>query len=200
MALAKRALTTIESPSAHLGRFADGAAADALVRAVAETLCAADLTRSGVYIALTFGGLFDRSASSPTRTLAQRGKTTLTGWVLAHEIVEAEIERRRDSIDDARKFAAEAFELMSKSFRTLIEDWNDMPLRQSPEEVDVDVAAEFMLRTADAVRTLFAGDAARAIARAASARMIYMDNLQRSRRWKRQGSMSSREAVVDATT
>ena len=159
VALAKRALTTIESPSAHLGRFADGAAADALVRAVAETLCAADLTRSGVYIALTFGGLFDRSASSPTRTLAQRGKTTLTGWVLAHEIVEAEIERRRDSIDDARKFAAEAFELMSKSFRTLIEDWNDMPLRQSPEEVDVDVAAEFMLRTADAVRTLFAGDA-----------------------------------------
>jgi hypothetical protein len=44
------------------------------------------------------------------------------------------------------------------------------------------------------------GDAARASARAASARMIYMDNLQRSRRWKRQGSMSSREAVVDATT
>jgi hypothetical protein len=44
------------------------------------------------------------------------------------------------------------------------------------------------------------GDAARASACAASARMIYMDNLQRSRRWKRQGSMSSREAVVDATT
>jgi len=158
-ALAKRALTTIESPSAHLGRFADGAAADALARAVAETLCAADLATSGVYVALTFGGLFDRSASSPTRTLARRGKTTLAGWELAHDVIRAEIERRRHSIDDARKFAAEAFELMSKSFRTLIEDWNDMPLRQSPEDVDVDVAAEFMLRAADAVATLFAADA-----------------------------------------
>lgn len=150
--LAKRAVRMAESPGALLDRFGDGDAADALARAIAETLCAADLARSGVYVALTFGGLY---GARPKRAYAQRGKTTLAGWDLAHDVLVAEIDHRRHSIDDARRFAAETFEVMSKSFRTLIEDWNDLPLRQSAADVDVDVAAEVMLRTADVVRSLY---------------------------------------------
>ena len=150
--LAKRAIRATESPGALLDRFGDGDAADALARAIAETLCAADLARSGVYVALTFGGLY---GARPKRAYAQRGKTTLAGWDLAHDVLVAELDHRRDSIDDARCFAADAFEVMSKSFRTLIEDWNDLPLRQSAADVDVDVAAEVMLRTADVVRALY---------------------------------------------
>ena len=43
---------------------------------------------------------------------------------------------------------------MSKSFRTLIEDWSDLqPAIRA--DVDVDIAAEVMLRTADVVRSLY---------------------------------------------
>jgi len=150
--LAKRAIRVTESPGALLDRFGDGDAADALARAIAATLCAADFARSGVYVALTFGGLY---GARPKRAYAQRGKTTLAGWDLAHDVLVAELNHRRDSIDDARCFAADAFEVMSKSFRTLIEDWNDLPLRQSAADVDVDIAAEVMLRTADVVRALY---------------------------------------------
>lgn len=157
--LAKRALMVMESPEAHLHRFGDGVAAEALTRAIAETLCAADLTRSGMYVALSFGGISGRNATSSERATAKRGKTTLAGWMLAHDVLRAELSRRQKSVDDARHFAAEAFDLMSKSFRTLIEDWNEMPLRQSPEDVDVDVAAELMLGAADVARSLYDVDA-----------------------------------------
>lgn len=152
--LARRALFAMQSPREHLARFGDGAASNALVRAIAQTLCAADLTKAGVYVALTFGGIYDAEGVTikPRRT-----KTTLAGWSLARDVLEHELKRVDSSVttEARRRIAAEAFELVSASFRTLIEDWNDMPMKQSAEDVDADIAAECALFVADIIHALF---------------------------------------------
>ena len=155
--LAKRALTTTESPKAHFARFGDSVAAEALTRAVVETLCAADFARTGLYVALTFAGVTEKRSRSEETASGRRGKTTAAGWTLAHDVLRAELDRRRTNSDasDIRRFAVEAFDVMGKLFRTLIEDWNEMPFVQSREDVDVDVAAELILRAADVVREVY---------------------------------------------
>jgi hypothetical protein len=155
--LAKRALTTTESPKAHFARFGDSVAAEALTRAVVETLCAADFARTGLYVALTFAGITEKRSRSEETASGKRGKTTAAGWMLAHDVLRAELDRRRTNSDasDIRRFAVEAFDVMGKLFRTLIEDWNEMPFVQSREDVDVDVAAELILRAADVVREVY---------------------------------------------
>ena len=153
-ALARRAMFAMQSPREHLARFGDGAASNALVRAVARTLCAADLTRAGVYVALTFGGIY--SVEGVTIE-PRRDKTTLAGWSLARDVLERELERDDSSVtmDARRKIAAEAFALVAASFRTLVEDWNDMPMKQHAEDVDADIAAECALFVADIIHALF---------------------------------------------
>lgn len=153
-ALARRALFAMQSPREHLARFGDGAASNALVRAIAQTLCAADLTKAGVYVALTFGGIYDAEGVTIE---PRRAKTTLAGWSLARDVLEHELKRVDSSVttDARRRIAAEAFELFSASFRSLIEDWNDMPMKQSAEDVDVDIAAECALFVADIIHALF---------------------------------------------
>ena len=164
-ALATRALSTALSPIEHLERFNDAFATDALVRAIAHTLCVADAPRAGMHVALTFGGHYARvdiasdARGAARKTLACRGKTTLAGWALATELFALELTDRRARDIDGRRFASEAFASVSTAFRTLVEDWNDLPLRASPNDVDVDAAAEFVLRCADIARGAF-GDAA----------------------------------------
>jgi len=152
--LARRALFAMQSPREHLTRFGDGAASNALVRAIAQTLCAADLTKAGVYVALTFGGIYDAEGVT---IKPRRAKTTLAGWSLARDVLDHELKRVDSSMtmDARRRIAAEAFELISASFRTLIEDWNDMPMKQSAEDVDADIAAECALFVADIIHVLF---------------------------------------------
>lgn len=152
--LARRALFAMQSPREHLARFGDGAASNALVRAIAQTLCAADLTKAGVYVALTFGGIYDAEGVT---IKPRRAKTTLEGWSLARDVLEHELKRVDSSMtmDARRRIAAEAFELVSASFRTLIEDWNDLPMKQSAEDVDADIAAECALFVADIIHALF---------------------------------------------
>ena len=68
----------------------------------------------------------------PAKESHERDAPFRAGWDLAHDVLFAEIDHRRHSIDDARRFAAEAFEVMSKSFRTLIEDWSIYPAAGNP--------------------------------------------------------------------
>ena len=180
--LAFRALATAPSPIEHLERFNDAIATDALARAVAHTLCAADAPRAGMRVALMFGGHYARpdivadARGAARKTLACRGKTTLAGWGLATQIFAFEVAARRlNAPIDARRFASEAFASVSAAFRALVEDWNDFPLRKSPNDVDVDAAAEFVMRCADIARSAFDARDGSSVRAALQTRALILD-------------------------